>query len=337
MTSLSLSRRKLRIIISTCALLAISVSGGGTYAEVFTKGKEADPFQFLKNGEYSWHPEISPAGPVIIIVSIPEQRLFVYRNGVRIGKSTVSTGRPGHPTPTGVYTILQKQVDHTSTIYKGASMPYMERLTWGGIALHAGWLPGEPDSHGCVRLPLEFAKKLYTVTGKGTTVMITDGSPTPVTSGHPGYILTAQGNHSIEKVDNGDFQWDPQAAPTGPVSIVVSTKSSRVYVFRNGVEIGRAPIGGGEDLDIGTHVYSALATRDSDGHRQWTTIDTDNGSAPTLHDLSERLSISPDFLAQLRTVIEPGTTLVVSDAPASRAAPINSGVNIMTTDESSKR
>ncbi len=312
-------------------------SCGGTYAETFTQGKEADPFQFLKNGEYAWHPELSPSGPVVIIVSIPEQRLFVYRNGVRIGKSTVSTGRPGHPTPTGVYTILEKQVDHTSTIYKGAEMPYMERLTWGGIALHAGWLPGYSDSHGCVRLPLDFAKKLYTVTGKGTTVMITDGSPTPVTSGHPGYILAAKGDQAAQKVDVGDYQWDPQAAPTGPVSIIVSTKSSRMFVFRDGVEIGRAPVRGGEDLNIGTHAYTALDQRDSDGHRQWSQIDTGGEAGPTLHDLSEKVSISPDFLAQLRTVIVPGTTLVVSDAEASRAAPVSSGVNVLTADEGSKR
>jgi len=333
-----LSGRKLRVLALTLGLFTAAGLSGGTYAEVFTQGKESDPFLALKNGEYSWHPEISPSGPVIIIVSVPEQRLFVYRNGIRIGKSTVSTGRPGHRTPTGVYTILEKQVDHTSTIYKGASMPYMERLTWGGIALHAGWLPGYQDSHGCVRLPLDFAKKLFTVTGKGTTVMITDGSPTPVTSGHPGYILTAQGNKTAEKADAGDFQWDPQAAPTGPVSIVVSTKSSRMYVFRDGVEIGRAPVLGGEDMEIGTHAYTALDQRDGDGHRQWSQIDTDGGNGPTLHDLAEKLSISPDFLAQLRTVIQPGTTLVVSDAPAAHAAPISSGVNILTTtNESSKR
>ena len=85
-----------------------------------------------------WKPVVSPAGPVVIIVSIPEQTLYVYRNGVRIGRSTVSTGKSGHRTPTGVFTILQKNEKHTSSIYKGASMPYMQRLTWTGVALHAG-------------------------------------------------------------------------------------------------------------------------------------------------------------------------------------------------------
>ena len=89
--------------------------------------------------------EAVTSGPVIMVVSITEQRAYVYRNGILIGATSVSTGRPGHLTPTGVFTVLQKQKEHRSTIYDGAPMPYMERLTWGGIALHAGGLPGYPN------------------------------------------------------------------------------------------------------------------------------------------------------------------------------------------------
>jgi hypothetical protein len=294
------------------------------------------PFTPLQNGDYVWKPEISPSGPVIIVVSIPKQRLYVYRNGVRIGSSTVSSGRPGHPTPTGVFTILQKQVDHYSSIYKGASMPYMQRLTWGGIALHAGYLPGFSDSHGCVRLPLEFAKKLYTVTGKGTTVVITDGTTTPYTAGNPGYLLAAKGEEATsEKADADDYEWNPQEAPTGPVSIIFSAKSSRVYVFRDGVEIGRAAARGGENLKIGIHAYTALNTLDSEGHREWSSIATvGDERAPELRELARHLSIPPAFLEQVRTVIEPGTTLVISDAPTSRETPIESNINVFSTEGS---
>src|SRR5207253_3277748 len=122
---------------------------------------EAKPFTAnLKPGDYLWHPEVSPAGPVVVLVSLPDQVMYVYRNGVRIGRSTVSTGTAGHRTPTGVFTVLQKKVDHESSIYKGAKMPNMQRLTWTGIAMHAGQLPGYPASHGCVRLPEDFAEKL---------------------------------------------------------------------------------------------------------------------------------------------------------------------------------
>jgi hypothetical protein len=86
----------------------------------------------------AWHPEVAPTGPVVILVSLPDQLLYVYRNGVRIGRSTVSTGKPGKSTPTGVFTVLQKKVRHESSIYKGAQMPHMQRLTWTGVAMHAG-------------------------------------------------------------------------------------------------------------------------------------------------------------------------------------------------------
>src|SRR5690606_30933068 len=105
----------------------------------------------LQAGEYLWMPEMAPTGPVVLVISLPEQLLHVYRNGVRIGVSTVSTGKAGHETPTGVFSILQKRKEHYSNLYNNAPMPFMQRLTWDGIALHAGNLPGYPASHGCVR------------------------------------------------------------------------------------------------------------------------------------------------------------------------------------------
>ena len=115
------------------------------FAETFTEGVQVSPETVtLKPGEYVWEPERAPEGPLLIVASITEQVAYVYRNGIRIARSSCSTGRPGHRTPTGVFTILEKEVHHTSSIYKGAEMPYMERVTWGGIALHAGDLPGYP-------------------------------------------------------------------------------------------------------------------------------------------------------------------------------------------------
>lgn len=125
-------------------------------------------------GDYDWNPERSLAGDVVIVVSLPQQLVHVYRGGARIGESTISTGRPGHDTPTGVFTILQKQKMHRSTLYDDAPMPFMQRLTWDGIALHAGRLPGYPASHGCVRLPAAFAEALYGVTEHGGVVVVAD-------------------------------------------------------------------------------------------------------------------------------------------------------------------
>jgi lipoprotein-anchoring transpeptidase ErfK/SrfK len=132
----------------------------------------------LRPGQYRWNPEAAPAeGPVSVVVSLPLQRAFVFRGGVLIGVSTISSGQPGYDTPTGVFTILQKKVEHYSNLYDNAPMPYMQRLTWDGVALHAGQIPGHPASHGCVRLPRAFARLLYGVTELGAEVIVTDEAP----------------------------------------------------------------------------------------------------------------------------------------------------------------
>jgi len=211
-------------------------------AEIFTEGVQVSPETVtLKPGEYVWEPERAPEGPLLIVATITEQVAYVYRNGICIARSSVSTGRPGHRTPTGVFTILEKEVHHSSSIYKGAEMPYMERVTWGGIALHAGDLPGYPDSHGCVRLPLEFSKLLFGVTMKGATVIIADEHSAPAETVHPGLFFTRSGEES-EPIAAGQFEWHPDDSPTGPVALIVSSADKTVYVYRNGVEIGRAGI-----------------------------------------------------------------------------------------------
>jgi hypothetical protein len=133
----------------------------------------------LKPGHWVWRPELAPEGPVEIVVSIPLQKAYVYRGGTLIGAATVSTGMPGYDTPTGRFRILQKREKHFSNLYENAPMPFMQRLTWDGVALHAGAIPGEPASHGCVRLPKTFAAKLYGVTDLGATVLIVDDAPSP--------------------------------------------------------------------------------------------------------------------------------------------------------------
>jgi hypothetical protein len=294
-----------------------------------TKGREVVPFTpEFKPGDYVWKPEVSPAGPVIIIVSLPEQKMAVFGNGVRIGSSTVSTGTKGHATPTGVFTILQKKVDHESSIYKGAKMPNMQRLTWTGIAMHSGNLPGYPASHGCVRLPADFAEKLYSVTKVGTTVIITDGKSAPSISANTGSMLTGTAGAPLNA---GAFEWTPEKASTGPLSVVFSTADGHAYVYRNGVLIGRAGFEFGARFK-GTYAYSALATVDSAGRRDWLAIESiGGGKAPDPKSLAPQLRIAPEFIAHLREAITPGATLVLSDMPVSRQTRSSSGFGILTT------
>lgn len=114
------------------------------------------------------------AQPVTVVVSLPMQRAYVYRGDTMIAAATVSTGKDGKDTPVGVFPILQKREMHRSNLYNSAPMPFMQRLTWDGVALHAGNNPGFPDSHGCIRLPAAFAKKLFSITSVGTNVIVTD-------------------------------------------------------------------------------------------------------------------------------------------------------------------
>jgi hypothetical protein len=123
--------------------------------------------------------------PLILVTSLKNQRVRVYDADGEIASSRISSGRPGFATPTGVFSILEKNVQHRSNIYSGAEMPYMERLTWSGIALHAGVVPGYRASHGCIRLPHSFARSLYAMTKLGTRVVVTAGDTEPVVFNSP--------------------------------------------------------------------------------------------------------------------------------------------------------
>jgi hypothetical protein len=128
----------------------------------------------LGPGQYVWDSKSPTSGPLLLTIDLTAQRLLVYRDGALIAATAISTGSLGRETPTGVFTVLAKEVMHRSTTYDDAPMPYMQRLTEKGIAIHAGDLPGYPASHGCIRLPNEFAKRLYGITAIGTPVMITN-------------------------------------------------------------------------------------------------------------------------------------------------------------------
>ena len=264
----------------------------------------------MKPGSYLWAPEIAPSGPVMIIVSLNTQRAYVYRNGVPIGVSTVSTGKAGHKTPTGVFTVLQKRVVHKSNKYANAPMPFMQRLTWYGIAMHAGNLPGYPASHGCIRLPLAFAELLYGVTSLGLTVVITNDALVPEVSPQP---RITQGDDLADSSVAGAFMWRPERSPSGPVSIVVSGRDRRLIVLRNGIKIGSSPI----DLDepVTTTVAFVLQSVDAPGPR-WLRLVLPGQLAvadgePTDADPAKG-RLPKEFQRLLTTVLEPGATILIT-------------------------
>lgn len=260
--------------------------------------------EHLKPGEFLWAPQAAPEGPLLLIVSVATQRAVLYRNGVPIGISTVSTGRPGFATPIGVFTILEKDVEHFSSIYENAPMPYMQRLTWGGVALHAGQLPGYPASHGCIRLPPEFARVLFGVTRLGMTVIVTRQQALPRIA--PAFQLApAPVDQAAEAID-----WHPERSPSGPVSIVISGADRRAVVLRNGQVIGSTPVG----LDApvqGTQIYQLQSVVGRD--YRWMQFDLSQPSGDPAPDADlERFLVPPAFKLAVSTIISPGTTVVVT-------------------------
>src|SRR4029077_17034469 len=156
MSAFSMRHMKLLHLLPLLAVLisaALAVEKPSAHTKGTPTGKPTGP---LKPGEYWWRPQLSPSGPLIVLVSVPEQVMHVYRNGILIGRSTVSTGSTGHATPGGVFSILEKKQERSSKTYNNAPMPNMRRLTWTGIAMHSGNLPGYPASHGCIRMPFDF-------------------------------------------------------------------------------------------------------------------------------------------------------------------------------------
>ena len=267
-------------------------------------GSIADAAQHLKAGEFLWAPQVAPEGPVLLVVSLPTQHAIIYRNGIPIGITTVSTGRPGHRTPTGVFTVLQRQVEHYSSLYNSAPMPYMQRITWGGVALHGGHLPGYPASHGCIRLPHEFARLLYGVTRLGMTVIITDqAAPRIAPAGAPLAAAAA--------LPDGQASWHPELSPSGPISIIVSAADRRVLVLRNGVVIGSAPA----VVDGAVARTSAFVLAGGQGQeRNWLRVPLPGQAddPATAHELRGRVHLPDGFRRALEAIIQPGTTAVVT-------------------------
>lgn len=249
-----------------------------------------------------------PAGPLHVIVSVTNQTASLYADGQFVASTKVSTGTSTHPTPLGVFTVLQKRRHHISNLY-GAPMPYMQRLTWSGTALHTGALPGYPASHGCIRLTNDFAQLLWKATSIGARVIVTRNDVRPAEIAHTQLAMTVRppepettgstdapvrtadataatavpsANLDIPApapiatgigTDSAKERGKPAASakPPAPVSIFISRKDGKLYVRQAMQPLFDMPLTLADaQRPLGTHVYTAMGAKD--GTMRWTAV-----------------------------------------------------------------
>jgi len=243
-------------------------------------------------------------GPLLIVISIADQRISLYDNRELIARSTVSTGVRDHPTPLGVFSVISKSKFHRSNIYSNAPMPFMQRITWSGIALHAGDLPGYPASHGCIRLTHDFATRLFHLTKRGTRVVIAHDDIRPAEISNPQLFvpkpkvalasppsvtqptITADATDAppIPNIMRPESARDEAKAPdpgstaTTPqkgaaITVFVSRKLSKLYVRQGFAPVFDTPVKIQDAAEpMGTHVFTAMEFQNEGAAIRWTVV-----------------------------------------------------------------
>jgi lipoprotein-anchoring transpeptidase ErfK/SrfK len=297
-------------------------------------------------------PHAKPKGPLSIMISLDRQQLTLYAGSEPIAHSRVSTGQRGFSTPTGVFSIIQKDRYHRSNIYEDAPMYFMQRITWSGVALHQGVVPNYPASHGCIRLPEAFAKQLWGTTGIGVRVIITHDEVAPREISHAKLFAPKPRDEvvasSVSSLEAAQQAWKiaqlggsvpiagateemitptpeivPQPAPrplkSGPISVFISRKEGKLFVrkgfeplFDTPVEIARA------DLPLGTHVFTAIGRKDDTASLRWTAVSMASSSRaaashPSAAAALDRITIPQEAIDRISALTAPGTSVIISD------------------------
>jgi hypothetical protein len=286
----------------------------------------------------------TPKGPLQIVISIADQRISVYDDGALIARSSVSTGVPSHPTPLGVFSVISKQRWHRSNLYSAAPMPYMQRITWSGIALHAGDLPGYPASHGCIRLKKDFAIRLWHLTKRRTRVIIAPEDTGPAEIAHPGLFAVKSKAASdaaesravvadnaivtaavypppapdAEAQDAAKSEDADAAAATAPrkvvpISVFVSRKLGKLFVRRGSTPLFNTPINIQDPEEpLGTYVFTVMGAPDAGAALRWTVV--------SIPESSPRAPEEPTKRRKSRPKQDMGTILPMSSPDKANAA-----------------
>ena len=281
-----------------------------------------------------------PIGPLVIAISLERQTMKVYDANGFFAETPISSGTKGHSTPMGVFSVIQKNKWHRSNLYSDAPMPFMQRLTWSGVALHAGVVPGYPASHGCVRMPMTFAVKMWSWTRMGARVVITPGEISPASLTHPFLASikpaaavpmaaapvapptvntkTADAGGGLPTVAVSDtsagtpvpvtdktaiVETPPAPKSSGPIAIFVSRKDAKLYVRQNFTPLFDVPITISGDQPLGTHVFTAYQDKDLSRPVQWTAM-TLPASARMAEDIPSRRRQNASPVAPTPAVVE---------------------------------
>ena len=283
-------------------------------------------------GRSFWLPELSPAGPVVAVVNLYTQHAQIYRNGIAIGYTSVSTGKRGYGTPTGRFQVLEKRRFHRSSTYGNAPMPWMVRLTWSGIAFHSGALPGFPASHGCIRVPASFAPQLFGALSLGDTVAVLNQPADAFTTLAP---IDPLGRPLLQPEMLAATAWWREAAASAapvsaspvsaslltgapaslaapPLALLVSLPQQRLFVLEAGQVAAAAPLPPGARQQA-LPLAAAPLSWQPPGHWQ---APGQSGNAADATLWQTVLPSDAAFSQRLRARITPGSTLVLSDLPA---------------------
>ena len=298
-------------------------------------------------GRSFWLPELSPAGPVVAVVNLHTQHAQIYRNGIAIGYTSVSTGKRGYGTPTGRFQVLEKRRFHRSSTYGNAPMPWMVRLTWSGIAFHSGALPGFPASHGCIRLPASFAPQLFGALSLGDTVAVLNqpadafttlapidplgrpllqpemlaatawwreaaASAAPVSASPVSASPVSASPVSASPVSASLLTGAPASLAAPPLALLASLPQQRLFVLEAGQVAAAAPLPPGARQQA-LPLAAAPLSWQPPGHWQ---APGQSGNAADATLWQTVLPSDAAFSQRLRARITPGSTLVLSDLPA---------------------
>jgi lipoprotein-anchoring transpeptidase ErfK/SrfK len=290
-----------------------------------------------------------PRGPLQIIISLDKQQLTLYSGGQVIAHSRVSSGKRGHSTPTGIFSVIQKDRFHRSNIYDDAPMYFMQRITWSGVALHQGVVPNYPASHGCVRLPAAFAQQLWTTTQIGARVIIAHDQVAPVEIEHAALFAPKRAAApvvaQIDSIKAAQQAWKfaelvssqplvamdlapawtsppnfaaPEAAPqrplkAGPVSVFISRKEGKLFVRKGFEPVFDVPVTIDRPAEaMGTHVFTAIGSKGDAGLR-WNVVSVTGRAGAQAKEALDRITIPQAAIDRISELVGPGASVIVSD------------------------